>query len=131
LLISSFQENALKLLRSFENLAQLEGVKDKEEKEELTPRALSAACVDILCSVENPDLACRAAALVIPRLTSGFSENPDWRQREALILLTGAIAPGLSAYSQFHIEAVNSLLPHIIKGLEDPVVLTPLHSYGL
>ena len=53
-----------------------------------------------LCA-EDLHLAPRAAAIVIPMLVSGFAEDlmHDWRKRESLVLIGGAIASELQLFA--------------------------------
>jgi len=96
--------------------------------EELNSQTTAISCIESLCSIRDYGIGNNVAALIIFRLVAGFAENPDWRDRESLIRLTGALAIGAPVYAAHHIEDLNTILAHTVKALDDPVVHTLRHN---
>jgi len=102
-LIWIFQETAWQSLRRTQADP---GMESSEDLENVTPRALSAECFDILFATETDGLGRRTADQIIPFLVAGSEENPDWRtRREILIMLVGAMAGAARSCIPFHLES--------------------------
>jgi len=108
--------------------AHHQAIADRSNNWKVTRRMMSEASIQMMCSTRT-GVPRSAIGIFLEMLLAGFDGNPDWRKRESLVMLAGAITNELSSFAQDHAEVLNSLLIHICKALGDLSVSFPYSNF--